>query len=325
MANDHQNRSLNWQPNRRTVLTAAALSGAAGGSLLITGGASSTFASGPKSTITVGDVTVMSLSDGHLALPEAFAASNVPPDQRRAALQKAGQTGDMLRSPLNVTLITTKTQRILVDTGSGARFMASAGKLSSALGAANVAPDSITKVVFTHAHPDHCWGTLDDFDDLTFANAEHVISEAEWAFWMADDTVSKLPEDRKAFGVGAQRQLGAAKDQTKMVKPGDDIATGIRVVDSGGHTPGHISLEVGTGRERLMILGDALTHPVISFEHPDWTPAGDQDPARAVKTRQRLLSKLASEGQRIIGYHLPSPGFGRVVKRGTGYRFEADF
>ncbi len=60
---------------------------------------------------------------------------------------------------------------------------------------------------------------------------------------------------------------------------------------------------------------------MISFQHPDWRPETDQQPDLAVKTRQRLLDKLATDGNRIIGYHLPVPGMGRVQRQGAGYMF----
>jgi glyoxylase-like metal-dependent hydrolase (beta-lactamase superfamily II) len=297
------------------VAVGAALSGA------VPGFVGPAFAAQP--VLKTGDFTITSLSDGHLSLPAAFAATNASPDERAAALAKAGQTGDMVSSPLNVTLITTPSEKILVDTGSGSRFVNTAGELAGALDALGVAPDEITKVVYTHAHPDHCWGTLDDFDELTFSSAEHIINEAEYNYWMSPKALSDMPEERKAFAAGAKRQLLAAKDQIKTVKPGADIVTGVRVLDTAGHTPGHISLEVGTGNDRILVVGDALTHPVIAFEHPDWVPGGDQDGTKAAAMRKSLLGKLASEGQRIIGYHLPTPGFGRCVKRGTGFAFEA--
>ena len=49
--------------------------------------------------------------------------------------------------------------------GSGDRFMPSAGKLWDNLKAAGIDKGKITKVIFTHGHPDHLWGTVDDLDD----------------------------------------------------------------------------------------------------------------------------------------------------------------
>lgn len=319
MTNKRLRRETENGLDRRTFIKGAAAVGALAGVGLPIQQASAGEV-GP--VITLGDFKVMSLSDGYLTLPASFRAPNVSEKERSAALAKAGQTTETIASPLNVTLITTKTDRILIDTGSGSRFMDTAGQLAAALETAGVAPEDITKVIYTHAHPDHCWGTLDDFDELTFSNAEHVISEAEFNYWMSPKTIAEMPDDRKAFAAGAKRQLSAAKDVLKTVKPGADVVTGVRVVDTSGHTPGHISLEIGTGNERLMVLGDALTHPVISFEHPEWASGGDQDGERAGKIRKSLLPKLAAEGHRIVGYHLPQPGYGRVVKSGAGFAFE---
>ena len=275
-----------------------------------------------KATIKSGDVKVTALSDGHLVLPATMFAPQIKADVRQAALAKAGQTGAEIKSPLNVTLVEAGVNKVLIDVGSGGRFMDTAGKLADSLSAVGVEPDAITHVVYTHAHPDHLWGTLDDFDEVSFPSAQFYISEQEWNFWMAKDVLSKLPKERHGFAVGAQRNLNAVKDKLTTIKPGSELLSGIQVIDTGGHTPGHISLEIGRGNDRVVVLGDALTHPVISFQHPDWRPATDQLPERAVATRKKLLGKLASDGSRIIGYHLTAPGTGRVVRKGNGHAFE---
>lgn len=276
-----------------------------------------------KSEVTLGDITITSVSDGHLTLPTNMLAANASDAERAGALQAAGQDGDAYRSPLNVTVIKTPNDLIMVDVGAGPNFMSSAGGLIDALDEAGIDRAAVTKVVYTHAHPDHMWGTFDDFDELVFPDATYHIAEAERAFWMADDILTRLPEDRHAFAAGAQRNIKGVDDKLEMLKPGQDVVTGVRVIDTGGHTPGHISLEVGSGNDTLVVLGDALTHPVISFEYPAWTPAMDQEKDRAVATRQALLKRLAANRSRIIGYHLPQPGIGRVEAAGTGFKFVA--
>ena len=275
-----------------------------------------------KASIKSGDVKITALSDGHLVLPAAMFAPQVNADARKAALAKAGQTGTEIKSPLNVTLVETGPNKVLIDVGSGGRFMDTAGKLADALSAIGIEPDAITHVVYTHAHPDHLWGTLDDFDEVSFPSAQYYISEQEWNFWMAKDVLSRLAKERHGFAVGAQRNLNAVKDKVTTIKPGSEPLSGIQVIDTGGHTPGHISLEIGRGDDRVVVLGDALTHPVISFQHSDWRPATDQLPERAAATRKKLLDKLASDKSRIIGYHLPAPGTGRVVRKGNAYVFD---
>jgi len=272
-------------------------------------------------TVQAGDFKVTTFSDGQLNLPLSMLAQNAPQVERAAVLQAAGQQGDTYASPLNVTLIETPKDKILIDVGSGPHFMGSAGKLTENLEGANVDPEKITKVIYTHAHPDHVWGTVNDFDELSFPNASYYISEVEWNFWMAKDVLTKLPKERHAFAVGAQRNLKAAKEQLKTIKPGVEVVAGVNVLETGGHTPGHISLEVGAGKGAIVVLGDALTHPIISFQYPDWRPATDQEPERAVATRRKLLDKLVTDGNSIVGYHLPTPGLGRVERKGHAFRF----
>jgi glyoxylase-like metal-dependent hydrolase (beta-lactamase superfamily II) len=259
------------------------------------------------------------ISDGHLLLPRAMVAQGNA--EIEAAMAAAGQTGERIQSPTNVTLIRSGGELILVDVGSGKNFMETAGRLADNLQSAGIDATKVTKVVYTHAHPDHIWGTLDDFDDPRFANASHWISEQEWNFWMSPDVLTRLPEDRHSFAAGAKRQLTGVKDKIKTFKPGDDIAPGIRAIDTGGHTQGHVSIEIAAPSGPLIVLGDALTHPIVSFAYPQWKPVSDHEPDRAVATRKALLDRLAAEKARIIGYHLPFPGHGMVERAGGAFRF----
>jgi glyoxylase-like metal-dependent hydrolase (beta-lactamase superfamily II) len=272
---------------------------------------------------TLGQFEVTTFSDGHIPLPATFAAPNVDPELRKAAWAAAGQTGDTYKSPINVTLIKTPDDLILVDVGSGPRFVPTTGKLEQALSDADIDPADVTKVILTHGHPDHLWGAVNDFDELTFPEATYYVAKKEFAFWMNPDAMKSLREDRQFFAVGAKSRFETIEEKIKFVKEDDEIVSGIAVMETNGHTQGHISVELKAGSDTLVVLGDALTNPVISFEHPDWQPASDQVPDLAVKTRKRLLDRLHASKAKIIGYHLPPPGMGMVVKKGSGYGYEA--
>lgn len=303
-----------WSPNRREFIAGAA--------------AAATLSALPVPAlaahkITLGDFEVTTFSDGHIPLPSDFPAPNAPATEREAAMQRAGYVGNPYKSPINVTLIKTPNDLILVDMGSGPRFVSTAGKLEASLGDAGVDPAEVTKVVVTHGHPDHLWGAVNDFDELSFPEAEYYVAEKEFAFWMGDDAMNSLPEDRKSFAVGAKSRFKAIEDKLKFVKEDDEIVSGLAVIETNGHTQGHISFELKSGSDSLVVLGDALTNSVISFEHPDWKPAADHVPDLAVATRKRLLDRLHHSKSKIIGYHLPPPGMGMVVKSGSGYAYEA--
>ena len=266
------------------------------------------------------EVTVV--SDGHLVLPVSFLAPDAPPAERAALLKAAGETGEQYHSPTNVTLIRAGNDLILVDMGSGDRFMPSAGKLWDNLKAAGIDKGKLTKVIFTHGHPDHLWGAVDELDDLVTPDASFYVASAEWDFWTGDNALRGLLAERAGFVTGARRNYAAIKQRVKMVKPGDDIVTGLRVLATPGHTQGHVALELAGG-DGLIVGGDALTHPLISFRHPEWRPAADHVPDQAVTTRRALLDRLATDRAKLIGFHLPYPGVGVVERKDGAYRFVA--
>jgi len=210
---------------------------------------------------------------------------------------------------------------VLFDAGSGPAFMPSAGKLWEALDAAGVAPDEVTHVLFTHAHPDHLWGVLDDFDDPVFANAAHMIGQAEHAYWTDPATVETIGEARASFAVGAARRLEAIADRLETFTPGQEVLPGILAHDTRGHTPGHVSFEIGQGNSAAMVVGDAIGNGHLALAHPGWASGADQDAEQGIATRLRLLDRLANEGMPMVGFHLPGGGLGRVERAGDAYRF----
>lgn len=264
------------------------------------------------------DVTV--ISDGHLVLPTSFLAPDAPPAERAAVLAAAHQTGAQYDAPTNITLLRQGADTILIDMGSGDRFMPTAGKLWDNLKAAGIDKGAITKVIFTHGHPDHLWGAVDELDDLALPHARYYVAAEDWDFWHGDNATRGLPADRAGFVTGARRNFAAIKDRVTMLKPEDEIVAGLRVIGTQGHTQGHVSVELAGGNG-LVVGGDALAHAEIAFGHPDWRSPADHEPARAAATRRRLLDRLAADKMTLIGFHLPYPGVGTVERKDGAYRF----
>lgn len=298
----------------RRALLAGAAAGAAVSTLPAFGAQPSTFKHSAF------DIRVV--SDGHLVLPTSFLAPGSNPPERAELLKAAGQTGDTYNSPTNITLIRSGAELILVDMGSGDRFMPSAGRLWDNLKAAGIDKAAITKVIFTHGHPDHLWGTVDDLDDLMLPNATFFVAAAEWDFWHSDNATRGLPPERAGFVTGARRNYAAIKERVKMIKPGDEVLTGLQIVATPGHTQGHVSLAL-KGGDGLIVGGDVLTHPLITFAHPEWQPVADHVPDQAAATRKMLLDRLATDRSKLIGFHLPYPGIGYVERKGAAYRYVA--
>lgn len=271
--------------------------------------------------MTLGPARLITLSDGHLTLPREFMLGDLDPEKAGPILAEHGITGDMLEPPCNLTLYRDGTNTVLFDAGSGSGFMPSAGELRSALDAAGVAPDDISHVLFTHGHPDHLWGLLDDFDEPLFANAAHMIGQVEWAYWTDPDTVDTIGEDRASFAVGAARRLAAIEDRIEHIGDGDEVLPGITAHATFGHTPGHMSFEIRAGSDAVMVVGDAIGNDHLAFARPDWPSGADQDTETGIATRMRLLDMLATEQMPMVGFHLPDGGLGRVERADGAYRF----
>jgi glyoxylase-like metal-dependent hydrolase (beta-lactamase superfamily II) len=297
--------------NRRTVLAGMGAAALAHGPLRA-------FA---LTSTQIGGYEFVSVSDGNLLLPRSFFFEGLPQEELAQVLAPFDLPQDQLAPPCNLTLLRNDDRVILFDAGAGPAFMPSAGSLSESLGAAGVAPEAVTDVVFTHGHPDHLWGVLDDFDDLVFPNARYHMGQVEWDYWRDPATVDTIGAARASFAVGAARRLAAIEDRMAHFSDGDEVLPGIMAQASFGHTPGHMSFLLGGRSDALMIGGDAIGNHHLAFARPGWASGSDQDPERGAETRQRLLDRLADEQIWLMGFHLPQGGLGRVERHGEGYRF----
>jgi glyoxylase-like metal-dependent hydrolase (beta-lactamase superfamily II) len=270
---------------------------------------------------TVGSGTLITVSDGHLVLPVDFALGALPEADRPAAREIAGITGETIESPCNLTLFQNGDRTILFDAGSGANFMPSAGQILDSLEAAGVSPEDVTDVVFTHAHPDHIWGVLDDFDEPVFYEAVHHIGKDEADYWLNPATVDEIGEARASFAVGAKNRLEAIADGLNTFSDGDTVIPGIIARATYGHTPGHMSFLID---EAALVVGDAIGNGHLALQRPGWASGADQDVEAGMATRAALLAELAETGMLMVGFHLPSGGMGRIEAAGEEYRFVED-
>ena len=304
---------------RRFLRSSVAVAGA---SLLSTRLANATSIEPESSTIKFGNGQIHSLSDGQLQLPISLVVPDSIDEDERLPFLKSHQIGpDTLTPDCNVTLWRTDDRLILFDVGAGPVFPVGGGKLIDSLSDAGIDPSDITDVVFTHAHPDHLWGVIDDFDEIAFPDAQFHMSGREIDYWLSPDTLSKTPDARKSFVVGAQNRLPLIQDRLVVFEWGDEVLPGIEAVDTHGHTPGHTSFMIHEGTESLLIVGDVLANVAISFERPRWPSGSDQDQEAGIKTRLALLDRLAKDKSTMLGYHLPFPGIGNVERSGDAYRF----
>lgn len=223
--------------------------------------------------------------------------------------------------------------RIVVDPGNGdgksrpvllAHDDFATGHLD-ALAAAGVTPESVTEVVATHLHPDHCGaGTRRDGDSWVpaFPNAQYLAqgSDLDWLDdvaqsaqpgTVASDLVRMIDDSIRPVG-GLLRRVDGG---TVLA---DHAGTVVRIVPAPGHSPGHVVVRVepqhGPG---AVLSGDVIHHP-LQLTAPELRSAGDVDGDVAAATRTRLLGDAARDGSLLLTAHFPAGSPTRLVDQPSG-------
>ena len=226
---------------------------------------------------------------------------------------------------LHTFVIEAGARRIVVDTCSGnakdrplfPEFDHQDRPFLADLTAAGFAPDTIDTVVCTHLHFDHVgWNThlIDGRWLPTFPRARYVFAAADINCWAHSNDPLHAP----AFADSIQPVIDAGL--VDAVTAETELAQGVRLRPTPGHTPGHLSIWIS---DRCVITGDVLHHP-IQCRHPQWTARGDFNPQMAQTTRRELLAAAAATGALMLGTHFAGNSSGRVLATADGYRFVPD-
>ena len=121
----------------------------------------------------------------------------------------------------------------------------------------------------------------------------------------------------------ARQFIDEYRSKLRTFEAAHEVAPGVVVRRTGGHTPGHSVVHVASGGERLTFAGDALFP--VAFDHPDWHNGFEHDPEESVRVRVRLLRDAAASGELLVATHLPFPSVGRVAVEGDAFRWVASF
>lgn len=104
-----------------------------------------------------------------------------------------------------------------------------------------------------------------------------------------------------------------------MFNPGDELFSGLKAVESNGHTPGHTSCLVGAGKDKLLVWGDIVHFHAVQLPHPEVTIDVDVSPKGAVASRKTILALAADNQWLVAAAHHPFPGLGHVRREAVGY------
>jgi glyoxylase-like metal-dependent hydrolase (beta-lactamase superfamily II) len=270
--------------------------------------------------VMLGDFEVTAISDGTVTLDVAKLLAE-PAAKTDAALKKSFQASPLETSD-NAFLINTGTRLVLVDTGAGALFGPTLGKLLVNLRAAGYQPEQVDDILLTHLHPDHVGGLVAN-GALAFPNATVHAAKRDADFWLSQANLDKAPADSKGFFQGAIVSVNpyVGSGRFKPFAADGEIVPGVRAVASPGHTAGHTSYLVESKGQRLLVVGDLIHVGAVQFDDPTVTIAFDADAAGATASRKKVFGEVAVDGSLVGAAHLSFPGLGRLHAAGKSWQW----
>jgi glyoxylase-like metal-dependent hydrolase (beta-lactamase superfamily II) len=279
--------------------------------------------------VRVGEIDVLVVSDGVLPLPTKMLGHNADAATRAAWLNDMFLPQDAFDWSLNVVVVRSGNQTILIDAGLGLDpnlNLPRAGQLIKRLESAGIDLASVTDVVLTHMHMDHIGGLLvEGVKDRLRPDLRIHVAAAEVKFWESPDfTHAYMPPGfPDALRATAKRFVEEYRGHLRQFDEEHEVAPGVVVHRTGGHTPGHSVVRLASGGDRLTFAGDAVF--AVGFDHPDWHNGFEHDPEEAARVRVRLLTELATTGEQLVATHLPFPSVGRVAVDGDAFRWVPAF
>jgi glyoxylase-like metal-dependent hydrolase (beta-lactamase superfamily II) len=279
--------------------------------------------------VRAGDVDIYTFVDGKrpdVPIPDSPALIlNRTHEQIDKYLTEAGYKPRVLTHVFNPVVVRTAGKVVVFDTGFGPAAAnapnSPIGHLCKNMEAAGIKREDVDYLVISHSHGDHINGVLTD-GKPTWPNAQVMVPEGEWNFWMNDEEMAKAPPGRiTEIFHNFRKQFGPIKDKVKIFKAGEEILPNITVYDAPGHCVGHVAFMVNKGADRVFLQHDVSNVPYIFVRDPDIETFWDQDSKQAVKSRRKAYDMVSAEKIPVQGFHFPFPSFGYIEKDGSGYRY----
>src|SRR6056297_76701 len=258
--------------------------------------------------MTLGRFTIEQLSEGFFELFKDGTFSKMDPNR----LNNPGEDATLGRYSsaigIDPLLIADGDLRIIVDTGLGwgldhKSSYEESSNIVTNLEIFGVSPEDIDLVILTHLHFDHAAGCTrvsgQSKTEATFPNARYLLQKSEWDFALHQ-------QQTKQTTPGADYRLDElyrlkADDQFEMIEGNHSPTDSIKLLHSGGHTPGHQVVKIQDGGQTAYFLGD-LIPTEYHLNHYSMKRI-DHSSLTAKKAKTLILKEAYKEQAQLFFYH----------------------
>jgi len=285
---------------------------------------------------TLGDIRIGRVAEIELpafpALEFLPAATPAMLEEARRAMPARISADNRLIMSFHSFVLRTGRHTIVIDTccakSRPGREMLDKGRADwlAGIAALGVKPEQVTHVMCTHLHWDHVgWNTrlVDGRWVPTFPNAKYIMAKGEYDHW--DALYAK--EKGKLSSIHAMAFEDSVlpimrAERAVLVADDFELDHGISLEPCHGHSPGHVVVNLESGGQRGVVIGDVIHHP-MQLLFPDLSTRADFDMDAARVTRRALIEKHAGTGHLIMPHHFATPSCGTIERAGGGFRFDA--
>ncbi|MEN8190355.1 MAG: MBL fold metallo-hydrolase [Thermodesulfobacteriota bacterium] len=257
--------------------------------------------------LAIGEFQIYWLNGGHFqldggtmfgAVPRVLWERKCPPD-----------ASNLIPLVNDVLLVRTVEASIIIDTGLGNRLsekqlkifqVESPWSLVDDLAILGLGRQDIDHVLLTHCDFDHAGGIVmgtEEGEELTFPKAVHHVHELEWQDVKAPCRRAQStywPENFALLEASGLLELGGDHKE---------ICPGISLHRSGGHTRGHQIVEISSGGETAVHLGDLF--PTRHHVNPLWIMSYDNFPLEVIDRKEEYFGRYCVKDSWFTFYHDP--------------------
>ncbi|MCZ0873594.1 MBL fold metallo-hydrolase [Peribacillus frigoritolerans] len=164
------------------------------------------------------------------------------------------------------------------------------------LGRLGIQPNDIDYILMTHLHFDHACGLTKREGETwvpVFERAEIITTKTEWA-------EMKNPNIRSKSTYWSENWEAVAS----LVRPFEgeqEIAAGIKMIHTGGHSDGHAIIIIEDGGDRLIHMADIM--PTHAHANVLWVLAYDDYPMTSIEAKEKWMKSGLENGSWYSFYH----------------------